>query len=316
MNNRENRLLFIYTETPLHAGSGRSLGYVDLPIQRERTTNYPMIQSSSLKGRLRAEVRREKGWYKNGEDTAELKAIFGDADDGGNSYAGAVTPGDARVLLFPVRSLQGVFAWVTSLDVLSRFRRDARALGFTDANWELPAEPQTNDDETLCYAGDKVIFQNQVTLEEFTYRANKHEIVGTIACWLAKNALPQTDDYKYWRENLAGHLVILPCEDFRDFVTFGTEVRTHIAIQPDTKTVAGSALWTVESLPGDTLLYAPLIINDSRAQVDNKQSAADIATILHDILHDQRRQLGGHETTGQGVVMLHTCQPEKEETDG
>mgnify|MGYP000669322062 CR=1 FL=1 len=31
-------LLFIYVETPLHAGSGRGLGSVDLPIQRERIT--------------------------------------------------------------------------------------------------------------------------------------------------------------------------------------------------------------------------------------------------------------------------------------
>jgi CRISPR-associated protein Cmr4 len=315
MNNRENRLLFIYTETPLHAGSGRGLGYVDLPIQREQVTSYPMIQSSSLKGRLRAEVRRKKGWYQNGEDTAELKAIFGDADDGGNSYAGAVTPGDARLLLLPVRSLQGVFAWVTSLDVLNRFRRDMTALGFNVPDWQLPeSDPQPEDDETTCYAGGQVTFQKKVTLEEFTYRAKEHSAFKRIGEWLAQNALPQNDDYKYWRDNLPGHLVILPREDFRDFAQFGTEVRTHIRIEPDTKTVAGPALWTVESLPSDTLLYAPLVINDSRAELE-KQSARDIAGILHTVLHDQRKQLGGHETTGQGVVMLHFCNP-TEDTNG
>ena len=36
-------MLFLYVETPLHAGSGRGLGTVDLPIQRERATGYPMI---------------------------------------------------------------------------------------------------------------------------------------------------------------------------------------------------------------------------------------------------------------------------------
>jgi CRISPR-associated protein Cmr4 len=49
-------MLFLYTETPLHAGSGTSLGIVDLPIQRERTTGYPMIQASGLKGCLRDAV--------------------------------------------------------------------------------------------------------------------------------------------------------------------------------------------------------------------------------------------------------------------
>ncbi len=35
--------LYLYTETPLHAGVGSGLSSIDLPIQRERTTQYPMI---------------------------------------------------------------------------------------------------------------------------------------------------------------------------------------------------------------------------------------------------------------------------------
>lgn len=49
-------MLYLYVETPLHAGSGTSLGIVDLPIQRERVTHYPIVQSSSIKGKLRAEA--------------------------------------------------------------------------------------------------------------------------------------------------------------------------------------------------------------------------------------------------------------------
>ena len=45
--------LFFMCETPLHAGSGSDLGIVDLPIQRERHTNFPKVESSSLKGALR-----------------------------------------------------------------------------------------------------------------------------------------------------------------------------------------------------------------------------------------------------------------------
>ena len=46
--------------------------------------------------------------------------------------------GDARLLLFPVRSLRGVFAWVTSLDALERFARDEplRRLIFCDEGEE------------------------------------------------------------------------------------------------------------------------------------------------------------------------------------
>lgn len=173
----------------------------------------------------------------------------------------------------------------------------------------MPAEPQTEGNETLCYAGGEVTFENQVTLEEFTYRAKEHPAIRTIGRWLAKNALPQSGEYQYWRDHLPGHLVILPREDFRDFVTFSTEVRTHTRLEPDTKTVQTGALWTAESLPSDTLLYASLVINDSRVQGQNTQNAAEIAGILHNVLHNQRKQLGGHEATGQGVVMLRICNP-------
>ena len=50
-------MVYVYVETPLRAGSGRSLGAIDLPLQRERLTGYPIVQASSLKGRLRAEAR-------------------------------------------------------------------------------------------------------------------------------------------------------------------------------------------------------------------------------------------------------------------
>ena len=42
--------MFMLCETSVHAGSGSELGIVDLPIQRERHTDYPVFHSSSIKG--------------------------------------------------------------------------------------------------------------------------------------------------------------------------------------------------------------------------------------------------------------------------
>ena len=42
--------VFLIVETPLHAGSGSDLGAVDLPIQRERHTDFPKVEGSSVKG--------------------------------------------------------------------------------------------------------------------------------------------------------------------------------------------------------------------------------------------------------------------------
>jgi len=292
-------MLFIYVETPLHAGTGRGLGAVDLPIQRERTTGYPIVQASSLKGRLRAasdpNLNPQVGLTK-----AEHLAIFGPETSNASDHAGALSIGDARILLFPVRSLAGVFAWTTSVDALARFQREAQMVGLS-ANWELPAEPGK---DTALVSGDALIAGQSVVLEEFSFTPDKSQanIIRKIGQWLADNALPQTG-YDYWKQALPQKLCILPEDAFRDFVLYGTEVQTHIALNPQTKTVdkEKGALWTTESLPVDTLLYAPLMATKSRGGVGlSGQQVLERVKGLG-LVHTQ---LGGDETTGQGMVAL------------
>jgi CRISPR-associated protein Cmr4 len=331
------RMLFIYVETPLHAGSGRGLGAVDLPIQRERTTNYPIVQASSLKGRMRGEayaryepfikrfeelktqfvnqIRPDEQDKERAKKQAEsrarrqaaqetgLEAIFGpEAGEGASDHAGAISFGDARVLLFPVRSLAGVFAWTTSVDVLERFKR-ATQIANVKFDVAIPPEPGEN---TAWVNGDALKAGDSVVLEEFSFtpdttHAGKVQAIGK---WLADNALPQTSEYKYWREALPSKLCILPENAFRDFVQYGTEVQTHIKIDPDKKTVSGGALWTSESLPTDTLLYAPVMATDARTKVNGNGMKADQVLQRVVELKIERTQLGGDETTGQGFVAL------------
>ena len=44
------RLLFIQALSPLHAGTGQSIGAIDLAIARDRATGFPYLPGSSLKG--------------------------------------------------------------------------------------------------------------------------------------------------------------------------------------------------------------------------------------------------------------------------
>ena len=290
------RMLFIYVETPLHAGTGRGLGAVDLPIQRERITGYPIVQASSLKGRLRA---ASKGRL---EDEVHA-AIFGpEAGSNAPDHAGALSTGDARLLLFPVRSLAGVFAWTTSCDALARFRREAALVGLSH-DWQLPTAP-TNDSEVCYVTGQALVAGNQVVLEEFSFRADTTHVqaLQAIGKWLAENALPQTEEYRYWREALPNKLCLLPNDAFRDFVLYATEVQTHVNLVSETKTVQDGALWTTESLPVDTLLYAPLLATRSRKKEVDLSAEALLAEL--EKLNLTRTQLGGDETTGQGMVAL------------
>jgi CRISPR-associated protein Cmr4 len=289
-------VLFIYVETPLHAGTGRGLGAVDLPIQRERTTQYPIVQASSVKGRLRAATDPEQQPTPTLSKEEHL-AIFGTTD-----ASGALSTGDARLLLFPVRSLAGVFAWTTSVDALARFRREAEIAGLTPSWDELTDGPKTSNDKSEAWInGDQLVAGGSVVLEEFSFSPVQNPIVKTIGEWLKDHALPKTG-YDYWKKALPDKLCILPEDAFRDFVLYGTEVQTHIQLNPDTKTVAGTALWTSESLPVDTLMYAPLMATQSRAKGTELNGEAIMEKLKG--LNLVRTQLGGDETTGQGWVSL------------
>src|ERR1700681_1897788 len=116
--------LYLYTESPLHAGGGSGLSSIDLPIQRERTTQYPMIQGSGIKGKLRAALEGNRDDLSQPEKDI-VDTVFGPShiNGAGSDHAGALITGDAHILLFPVRSLNGVFAYTTSYDVLSRLKR-------------------------------------------------------------------------------------------------------------------------------------------------------------------------------------------------
>lgn len=289
-------LLFIYVETPLHAGTGRGLGAVDLPIQRERTTGYPLVQASSLKGRLRAEATNR--------GIADIAAIFGPDVDQARDHAGALAVGDARLLLFPVRSLAGVFAWTTSVETLARFQRAAALAGQTPP-WPLPTAPAR---AKALVSGDDLVAGEHVVLEEFSFEPDRGQAqaLTAIGQWLADHALPPPpaqgpDPYAYWRAALPRKLCVLPGDDFRDFALYATEVQTHVRLDRDTKTVEQGGLWTTESLPPDTLLYAPLLASPSRnsAQLTGSEILQRVAG-----MGTARTQLGGDETTGQGIVAL------------
>ena len=123
----------LYTETPLHCGAESATGYVDLPVQRERHTGYPLIPGSTIKGVLRDEMKSDERLGKDG-----VRDIFGaDSTDEKAPSPGIVSFGDGLLVAFPVRSSGAPFHWVTCPFVLERV---FRALGATDVEVKQPKE--------------------------------------------------------------------------------------------------------------------------------------------------------------------------------
>jgi len=108
-NGHVSGLLFLHAQTAIHPGSGTALGVVDLPVQRERHTLWPVIPGSSLKGVLR-DCCRQQVVGKRGKDADAdlgLATVFGPPTADADKHAGALSLTDARILAFPVRSLRG-----------------------------------------------------------------------------------------------------------------------------------------------------------------------------------------------------------------
>ena len=55
--------------------------------------------------------------------------MLGSESESGEVHPSCVVVSDSLPLLFPARSLTGLFAWVTSLETLSRFVRELAVYG-------------------------------------------------------------------------------------------------------------------------------------------------------------------------------------------
>jgi CRISPR-associated protein Cmr4 len=304
----KSKVLYLHVESPLHAGAGSGLGAIDLPIQRERSTGYPTVHASGIKGALRDALKNE--------DSKMIEAVFGPDPESKErtAHAGAFSPGDARILLFPVRSLKGVFAWTTSANVL---RRWARELGNVYDKELLPegfSAPRSTEETDYCFASSYNVITStrHVILEEFAFEHQENQSISAIAEVLANMAFPEALD-PYWKNLIKTNLVILPDDAFKDFVTYSTEVITRTRLDPDSKTVVRGALWTEEHLPVDTVLYTPM--RATRIRMESKdilealngspeEQAEKVLTWLKKNLGN-KIQLGGDETIGRGLVNLN-----------
>jgi len=303
-------MLFLYCETPVHAGTGTSLSIVDLPIQRERITGLPIVQASSLKGVLRAETLLLLKQRQDPQAEEKVKVLFGPEPKSGQAseHAGCVSPHDARLLLFPIRSLVGVFAWATCPLVLERFKRELTAAGF-QIDWQVPKP--ANSQQAFVTQDSEIVADGKIVLEEFAFEAQEDAKAKGIADWLKDNAFPQSDEYAPFREWLPKRFVILPDDAFRDFTQLATEVIARIRLKTETKTVAEGALWTEEHLTSETLLYAPVFVSRPLAPNANQLGLTDSDAVLRELtdLQLDRLQIGGDETVGRGIVKVRLNVP-------
>lgn len=318
--------LALIVETPLHAGSGSDLGIVDLPIQREKHTNYPKIEASSLKGSLREVFEfqeKNKTLFPNLANVTQecIDVTFGPGTKNAAEYAGAIAFTDARLLLFPVKSMKGVFAWITCPGVIDRFLRDLEHAKMTRPAIKPQALEFTVPDTTGLFVKELDNQDGIVVLEEYAFDAvKKNGDCTTLAAWLAEHLLPQGTSYDFWREKLQRDMIVLSDKDFQDFVTMSTEVIARIAISDATGTVEEGP-WYEEYLPADTILYTLVLASDPFTQEKPTgmcQTADGIMQFFTQGLAAAKHviQVGGNATIGKGLVRTHLLNTTGGENNG
>jgi CRISPR-associated protein Cmr4 len=282
-------LLFIHAQTGLHPGSGTALGTVDLPVQRERHTQWPIIPGSTLKGILRDACRRRGG------NNPDLFAAFGPETAEADKHAGALSLTDARILAFPVRSLKGVFAWVTCRAVLERLQRDLTLIQANGHAFNLPEAPAK--DKALCAANSPLLVDgSKLVLEEFDFERTGD--VSAVAAWVSQRAVADPPT----QERLKKHLVILHDDDFTHFARHATEIVARVGLDYERKTVKSGALFYEEFLPAETLFYSVVLASPSRRE-GYERSASQILRYLRDNMPPVL-QIGGDETIGKGLCAV------------
>ncbi|HOP06587.1 MAG TPA: type III-B CRISPR module RAMP protein Cmr4 [candidate division Zixibacteria bacterium] len=284
---------WLHAITPMHVGVGRGIGFVDLPIVREKVTNWPLIPGSSVKGVI-ADLNGATDDARQNEsaDGRLLKAAFGSSGDD-LANAGSLVFTDARIACFPVRSLYGTFAWVSSPMVLRRINRDLRA----DSAWaKLPIPEPTNANTILIPDVSKSAISeegNKVYFEDLDFTAEENQDVGRIATYFAEKVFGKENP---WFEPFRQRFAVVPDGTFDYLCETATEVSARIRIDPKTKTVASGALWYEESVPAEAI-FAGLL------WCDRVYGAAGVTArnLIEKFASGERLlQLGGHATTGRG----------------
>jgi CRISPR-associated protein Cmr4 len=305
-NGQVSGLLFLHAQTALHPGSGTAPGVVDLPVQRERHTQWPLIPGSSLKGVLRDCCRQQVAGKRAREADADpdLTAAFGSPAAAAERHAGALSVTDARILAFPVRSLRGVFAWATCPAVLQRLARDVQLAGLPSPFSVVEGQGVTalKADEALCAADSSLLVDgNKVVLEEFEFK--RAADAGEAADWIAAHAV--NDPAAAAR--VKSHLAVLSDDDFTHFVRHATEVVARVGLDYERKTIKPGAVFYQEFLPAETLFYSVVFVAASRREGDATPAAAILAYLQEHIERAGVIQIGSDETTGKGLCLARLC---------
>lgn len=298
MNKSERYLLQRYllmTLDPIHPGAGGyRLGRVDNSIIREPGTHLPKIPGTSLHGAARAyasclyETPDAAGQSQDNIDKPEENPVcytFGyvkkKGDKNEKAYSGVVNLFDALLLLFPVHSLAGP-VWVSTQERL------------VEAGFTVKGAPEQKEQVALTWA--------------HSGRLNLGWLMLDVAEEQAEITLPADsnwEDTSAWKA-VEKHIVLVTDALFSAIVNSNLEVRTSVAINPETGAAEDGALFTYEAIPRATFLIADVVLDDYRHQQfpENNRWNSPLEVVRAGLGMIETLSVGGMGTRGFGRMRI------------
>lgn len=278
----QNRILFLLAESPIHAGDKpEGAGDIDLPIQKDNSTGFPVVRGSTVRGSLRHLSRSHM---------LDVEELFGSEPDSQDHKPGIVNISDFDMLLCPVRTLSGLFAWVTTPYLLQNLQRNLLLCGSAE-KITIPA----SGDKVLVASGSRLLSKGKISLEETVFPATESPELATLGLWIAQKALPASDTYNFLKGMAVTNIALVPDEVFQKLLPLVLPVFARIRINPVTGTVVEGALWNTEFLASETLLCGTFISKE-----ESKKSKS--VEKLIELTKSRWFQIGGCKGIGMGMV--------------
>lgn len=276
---KEKTDIYIRAISPIHAGTGQSLTSVDMPIQREQHSNIPKIEGSSLKGSIKHTIYHKLNIKETEtEKEKEFYSILGSQN--GEDSASGVSITDAKLLFFPMRSATDIYKLITCPYILKRWKENTNQDINLDENIL-----NLKDGECIVGTNKRLLNEKLLMLEEYIFDVKE----GSLDIFVE---IPDIETFK-------NKIVILSDSDFINMVSMYTEIITRNKIDVEKGTAEGTALFTEEYLPAETVLYFSIM---ESAFYERKYDVNPLDFVIENL--GKVFQVGGNETIGKGFVKI------------
>lgn len=299
----------LHCQTSIHAGDGTSTGTIDMPIQRERTTGFPVLRDSTTRGSIREHFetpllpnlkKLKKKTSDNNVETAltndektalkNFHATFGYRENGDKASAISVLP--ARLLFFPVRSFKGVFAYVTCPFILKRFIKEMK-LFYPEKSIDIQQESlQVAENEAHASANLK-INDTTIGLEEFLFEVKDEsfDLKPILELFDKENTINRLEE----------HIAIINDTQFAYFTRLFTEKVTRNKINIEKGVADDTGLFNEEFLQEESILYTTFGFANEFSDKKERLTDKDLQTYF-DTNFTSLFQLGGDKSVGKGLI--------------